>query len=66
MSVTLLLTIFPEVAVIEVVCVVVTALPIATPVLPILTTFVSDDFHVTALVASTEVPSLRIAVAVNA
>jgi hypothetical protein len=56
----------PEMAVMVVVCVLDTVLPIAIPLLPIFATSSFEDFQVTALVASKEVPSLRTAVALNA
>jgi hypothetical protein len=61
-----LLTTAPEVAVIFVISKLLTVLPTAIPVLDIFAAVVLEDFQITASVTSTEVPSLRNAIALKA
>lgn len=64
-KVAVLLTTLPEVAVIEVLCEVLTLCPVAIPVLAIVAALVLDDFQVTAFVMSTWLPFCNVPIAVN-
>jgi hypothetical protein len=64
-SVAVLLTMLPDVAVIEVVWALLTSCPVATPALEMVAALLFDDFHVTASVMSMWLPFCNMPIAVK-